>query len=69
MSGYTLIFIGIVLILTPAIEALRTGAFDDADILHWLMNQPLQILLLFQSMVIAGIWLIKSGVLMINLIG
>lgn len=69
MSGYTLIFIGIVLILTPAIECLRAGAFDDADLLHWLMSQPLQILLLFQSMVIVGIWLIRSGVHMINLIG
>ena len=68
MSGYQLIAMGFVLILTPAIQAFRAGAFDEADLLLWLMSQPLQILLLFKSMIVAGAWLIRTGVLMINLI-
>lgn len=69
MSGYYLIFLGIVLILTPVLIIFRDGAREDADFLLWMMSQPLSFIIQLQLMIIAGFWLVRSGVLMINLIG
>lgn len=68
MIGYDLILMGIVLLLTPAILMLRDGVRDDADAIHWILNQPLQNILMLQATVTAGIWLFRTGVLAINLI-
>lgn len=67
MTGYHLIGIGLVLILTPGIMAVMDGALDDGDMIHWLASKPLQFILAFRAMVIAGVWLIGTGALFLNL--
>ena len=68
MSGYHLILFGILLLLTPVILMLRDGVESEADVIHWILQQPLQNILMLQAMVTSGAWLVRSGVLMINLI-
>lgn len=58
----TFILIGLAIMLTPACLAYRAGAFDEADMTRWMMEQPFERILLFQLMVVCGLFLIGAGI-------
>lgn len=63
MNVSTLILIGLTLIVTPGVLALRRGVEDDADMIAWIMEQTPQRLFLLGLMISTGTWLLLTGLL------
>lgn len=56
-----LVFFGIILILTPAIMTLNDGVRSDEDYIQWMMNRPIEDILLFQFGVKSGLLFVGIG--------
>lgn len=67
MTGFLLMSLGVLLLLSPAILLAMDGVDGDDDLVSWLMSKPLEFIVTLRAMTISGVGLIFAGAIIFYL--
>lgn len=61
MGSLALIFFGVMLLVTPLILMMLSGAETEDDVIRWLTRQPLGFIIAIRAMMFSGLGLLMAG--------